>query len=62
MKNIIRFLVTEEDGFYTANGVNVPIVTEGQTFEELQKNIREAVALYSQGDSPASLGFGATPK
>jgi predicted RNase H-like HicB family nuclease len=61
MKNIIQFLVTEEDGFYTADGVNVPIVTEGQTFEELQKNIREAVALYFKGESLAELGFGATP-
>jgi hypothetical protein len=61
MKNIIQFLVTEEDGTYTADGVNVPIVTEGGSFEELRSNIRAAVALYFDGDDPASLGFGASP-
>jgi hypothetical protein len=35
MKNIIQFMVTKEQGVYTADGVNVPVVTEGSTFEEL---------------------------
>jgi hypothetical protein len=39
-------LVSEEDGVYTADGVNVPIVTDGKNFEELKENIREAVELY----------------
>lgn len=57
MNNIIQFMVTEEDGIYTADGVNVPIVTEGGTFEDLQTNIREAVALYFEGE-PAARQFG----
>jgi hypothetical protein len=61
MKNIIQFVVTEEEGVYTADGVNVPIVTEGNNFEQLQKNIREAVALYFEGDGPATHGFGSAP-
>ncbi|HXL25873.1 MAG TPA: DUF1902 domain-containing protein [Chthoniobacterales bacterium] len=61
MKNIIQFMVTEEDGVYTADGVNVPVVTEGSSFEELQKNIRDAVTLYFSGDDHASLGFGRYP-
>jgi hypothetical protein len=46
---------------YTAEGVNAPIVTEAGTFEELQDNIRDAVALYFEGDDPASLGFDKSP-
>ena len=46
MKKIVQFTVTKERGVYTADGVNVPIVTEGNTFKELQTNIREAVALH----------------
>ena len=46
MKSIIQIEVSLEDGVYTAGGVNAPIVTEGATFEELQENIRDAVALY----------------
>ena len=61
MKSIIQFNVFQEDGFYTADGINAPIVTEGATFEELQDNIRDAVALYFEGDDPASLGFERVP-
>ena len=51
MKNIIQFVVTKGQGGYTADGVNVPVVTEGSTFEELQANIREAVALYFEDEN-----------
>lgn len=61
MKNIIQFNISKEEGVYTAEGVNVPIVTDGKTFEELTTNIREAVSLYFEGEDPQSLGFGLTP-
>ena len=61
MKNIIQFWVSQEDGVYTASGVNVPVVTDSETFEGLQDNIKEAVELYFEGENAAELGFGATP-
>jgi len=61
MKNIIHFSVSQEDGMYTAEGVNVPVVTDGKTFEELKDNIREAVELYFEGEDIATLGFGPSP-
>ena len=61
MKTIIQFNISQEDGVYTADGASVPIVTEGGTFEELQDNIRDAVALYFEGDDPVSLGFAKMP-
>ncbi len=61
MRNILQFHISQEDGMYTAEGVNAPIVTQGATFEDLQKNIREAVELYFEGEDPRELGFGATP-
>ncbi len=61
MKNIIQFSISQEDGVYTASGLNVPIVTDGSTFEDLRDNIREAVHLYFEGESPETLGFGTTP-
>jgi predicted RNase H-like HicB family nuclease len=48
-------MVTKEQGVYT--GVNLPVVTEGSTFEELQVNIRDAVALYFEDENAASLGL-----
>jgi predicted RNase H-like HicB family nuclease len=61
MRSIIQFNISEEDGVYTAQGVDVPIVTEGQTFEQLQDNIRDAVGLYFEGDDPVALGFTKMP-
>ena len=61
MKNIVQFSISQEDGMYTAEGFNAPIVTQGNTFEELQANIQEAVELYFEGEDPRELGFGATP-
>jgi predicted RNase H-like HicB family nuclease len=61
MKNIIQFFVSNEDNTYTAEGVNVPIVTEGKTFEELKTNILDAVRLFFKGEDSALLGFGPMP-
>jgi len=61
MKTIIQFNILQEDGVYTADGANVPIVTEGGSFEELQENIRDAVAVYFEGSDPSSLGFATMP-
>jgi predicted RNase H-like HicB family nuclease len=61
MKNIIQFLISNEDSTYIAEGVNIPIVTEGKTFEELKTNIIDAVGLFFKGENPASLGFGPRP-
>jgi len=57
MKGIIQFTISREDGVYVAEGINVSIVTDGKTFEELTRNIREAVSLYFEGEDPVSLGF-----
>ncbi|OHA27335.1 MAG: hypothetical protein A3C06_00600 [Candidatus Taylorbacteria bacterium RIFCSPHIGHO2_02_FULL_46_13] len=61
MKHIIQFSITKEDNIYTASGVDVPIVTEGKTFEELQDNICDAVKLYFEDEDPAELGFASSP-
>lgn len=61
MKNIVQFSIFQEDGMYTAEAVNAPIVTQGSTFEELQDNIREAVELYFEDEDPQELGFGRSP-
>ena len=61
MKNIVQFQITQEDGYFIAEGVNVAIVTEATTLDELAKNIKDAVALYFEGEDPIALGFGGIP-
>ena len=61
MKNAIQFLILFSDGYYTAEAVGHPIVTQGKTFEDLQKNIREVVALYLEGENLEELGLSQAP-
>ena len=61
MKNIIQFTLTKEDSFYIAEAVGFPIVTQAHSFEELQKNIQEAVDVFLEGESFSLLGL-SSPK
>lgn len=58
MKNIIQFNIEKnEDNSFTASAVGHFIVTEGNTFDELMTNIKEATDLYLEGEDLASLGL-----
>ena len=46
MKNSISFTIFKGDKYYVAEGVGVPVVTQGKTLDQLSKNIIEAVTLY----------------
>jgi predicted RNase H-like HicB family nuclease len=61
MKSILQFSVSESDGGYVAEGVSVPIVTQGDTLDELTANIKEAVSLFMEGEALSDLGFSADP-
>ncbi len=60
-RNIMQFEVTQSEGGYVAEGVSVPIVTQGDTLDELTANIREAVELFIEGEDLSELGFGKAP-
>ncbi len=57
MNRIAQFNVSRDDDMYTAEGVNVPVVTQAHTFQELEDNIREAVTLLLEGEEPSTFGF-----
>lgn len=45
MKQILQFHIEKGDNYYVAQGVDLPIVTQAKTLDELSHNIREAVDL-----------------
>lgn len=61
MSGVIQISIQYEDGGYTASGINAPIATFGRTFEELQSNLAEAVAVFLKGEEPSMLGFVRSP-
>ena len=46
---------------YVAECMQIPIVTQGDTLDEIVKNLREATKLYLEGEDPVELGFVPTP-
>ena len=51
MKNIIQIHVYKGEMYYVAQGVDLPIVTQGKTLDELAINIREAIDLFFEGEN-----------
>lgn len=57
MKSIIQFHISKEDGYYTAQGAGLPIVSQGETLDELVQNINEALELHLEGEDLSELGL-----
>jgi predicted RNase H-like HicB family nuclease len=45
MKKILHMKIFKGETYFVAEGVDLPVVTQGKTLEELARNIQEAVAL-----------------
>ncbi len=46
MKRIVQIKVFKSGKYFVGSGVDVPVITQGKTWDELTKNIKEAVELY----------------
>ncbi|MCK4387034.1 MAG: type II toxin-antitoxin system HicB family antitoxin [Candidatus Pacebacteria bacterium] len=60
MKSIIQFQISKEGNYYTASGVDLPVVTQAKTLDELTRNIKEAVNLHLEGEDLTE--YNLTPK
>ncbi len=61
MKRIIQFHIFQGETQYVAQCVDLPVVTQGKTLDELIENIKEAVALQLEGEDLAEFGLAAEP-
>lgn len=61
MKNIIQFHIYKGEKYYIAQGVDLPVVTQGKTLDELANNIKEAVELQLEGENLADFDLGPKP-
>jgi predicted RNase H-like HicB family nuclease len=50
----------EQSGF-VAECLEIPVVTQGATLDEVSANLREAVALHLEGEDLVQLGLAASP-
>lgn len=61
MKRIIQFRISRGDKYYTAEGVDLPVITQGKTLDELAVNIQEAVDLHLEGEDLADFDIAPNP-
>ena len=60
MKTIAQFKISRDKDTYIAEGVDLAIVTQANSLDELAKNIQEAVEVYFHGEDMKKVGFSPT--
>lgn len=61
MKKIIQVRIFKGDNQYVAECLDLPVVTQAKTLEELTQNVREAIGLHLRGEDLAKLGLAPDP-
>ena len=59
--NVIHAIVHSYREAFTAECVEITVVTQGQTLDELTINLKDAVALHLEGEDLAALGLSNPP-
>jgi predicted RNase H-like HicB family nuclease len=57
VKRTIQVRIFRGESQYVAECLDLPVVTEASTLDELAVNIREAIALHLEGEDLAELGL-----
>ena len=61
MKHIIQVYISKGDKYYVAEGIDLPVVTQGKTLDELAANVKEAIELHLEGENPADFDIAPNP-
>lgn len=61
MKHIIQFQIQKGEKYYVAHGIDLPIVTQGKTLDELTRNIQEAVELQLENENLSDFELSKNP-
>jgi predicted RNase H-like HicB family nuclease len=61
MKRIIQVRITRGESQYVAECLDLPVVTQAVTLDELALNIREAIALHLESEDLEALGISPEP-
>jgi predicted RNase H-like HicB family nuclease len=61
MKRTIQVRIFRGEDQYIAECLDLPVVTQAPTLDELAANIREAISLHLEGEDLAELGLSEHP-
>jgi predicted RNase H-like HicB family nuclease len=61
LKRTITASIHRSEGFFVAECVEIPVVTQGENLDATLRNLQEAVALHLDGEDPTVFGLVAAP-
>ena len=61
MKKIIQVHVSKGERYYVGECVDFPVVTQGESLDELARNLHEATTLHLEGEDLGELGLAPNP-
>ena len=61
MKRTIQVRISRGERQFVAECLDLPVVTQAPSLDELAANIREAIGLHLEGEDLAALGIGEHP-
>ena len=61
MKKIIQARIYQGEKYYVAECLDLPVVTQGKTLDEVSENLQEAIALHLEGEDLAELDLDDEP-
>ena len=61
MKRTIQVRISTGERQFVAECLDLPVVTQAPTLDELARNIREAIHLHLEGEDLGELGFAQNP-
>lgn len=62
MRRTIHTVISESDGAYVAECLEVGVVTQGESLDEALRNLRDAVGLFMDCEDSAALGLVPSPQ
>ena len=61
LQHTIKAFIRKGEKYYVAECLEIPVVTQGKTIDEVVANLREAVALHLEGEDLEQIGLAPNP-
>ena len=61
MKKTIQVRISRGENFYNRGVLDLPVVTQAATLNELAFNLKETISLQLEGEDPAEFGIASDP-
>jgi predicted RNase H-like HicB family nuclease len=62
LRDTIHVVARRSAGIYVGEGLEIAVVTQGRSLDELMANLREAIRLHLEGENLSTLGLSASPR